>query len=30
MSRAVDDLGDPLVAAKFNGSRAYAASGVRS
>jgi UrcA family protein len=30
MSRAVDDLGDPLVAAKFNGGRVYAASGVRS
>ena len=24
MSRAVDELGDPMVAAKFNGSRLYA------
>jgi len=30
MSRAVDDLGDPMVAARFNGSRLYARSGERS
>jgi UrcA family protein len=30
VSRAVDDLGDPLVAAKFNGDRVYATRGVRS
>lgn len=30
MSRAVDDLGDPMVAARFNGSRLYARRGERS
>ncbi len=30
MSRAVDDLGDPTVAARFNGGRIYAAAGARS
>jgi UrcA family protein len=30
MSRAVDELGEPMVAAKFNGDRQYAGSGARS
>lgn len=30
MSRAVTDLGDPMVAAKFNGHRLYARSSERS
>lgn len=30
MTRAVDDLGDPIVAARFNGRRLYARRGERS